>query len=288
MQRRPFGDTGLHVSIVGLGGGPLGDAALSEAEAEALVLGALDLGIDLIDTAPSYGASEARLGRILRGRRDRVTLSTKLGYGVDGVPDWTGPCITGGVERALRVLATDRIDVAHLHSCGPEVLAREDIARALEDAVRAGKVRVAAYSGDGPGLRAAARMAVFRAFQASVNLVDQAALAEPLPAGAGLLGKRALLNAAFVGAAPGRADVEEYARRWAALAPGLPRAVTDDAAAAATRFAAFAGPHAILVGTRRLDRLRAAVAAAEDGPLAPAVVAAIRGAWATFGWPGMI
>ena len=53
MQRRPFGDTGLHVSIVGLGGGPLGDAALSEAEAEALVLGALDLGIDLIDTAPS-------------------------------------------------------------------------------------------------------------------------------------------------------------------------------------------------------------------------------------------
>lgn len=288
MQRRPLGDTGLHASILGLGGGPLGDAGLSEADAEALVLGALDLGVDLFDTAPSYGASEARLGRILRGRRERVVLSTKLGYGVAGVPDWTGPCITAGVERALRLLATDWIDLAHLHSCGPEVLAREDIARALEDAVRAGKVRVAAYAGDGAGLRAAARMPVFRAFQASVNLVDQEALAAPLPAGAALIGKRALMNAAFFGTKDGRVDLEEYAGRWHAIADELPRAVTDDPVRAAARFAAFAGPHAILVGTRSLERLRAAVAAVQEGPLAPAVTAAIRRAWATRGWHGMI
>ena len=41
-------------------------------------------------------------------------ISTKLGDGVDGVEDWTGPCITGGVEQALRILRTDRIDIAHL------------------------------------------------------------------------------------------------------------------------------------------------------------------------------
>lgn len=289
MQRRPLGDTGLHVSILGLGAGPLGDPALAEADAEALVLAALGLGVTLIDTAPSYGASEARLGRILRGRRDGVVLSTKLGYGVAGVPDWTGPCITAGVERALRVLATDRIDVAHLHSCPPEVLAREEVLRALEEAVRAGKVRVAAYSGDDAGLRAALALPVFRSFQASVNLVDQEALTRARPQGAGLLGKRTLLNAAFAGeAAAGRPDVQEYWRRWLALAPALPREVIDEPTAAALRFAAYAGPDAVLVGTRRAEHLRAAAEAIAAGPLPRAVEAAVREAWARHRWPGMI
>lgn len=289
MQKRPLGDSGLNVSVIGLGAGPLGDPELPEAEAEALVLGALDLGVVLIDTAPSYGASEARLGRILRGRRERAVLSTKLGYGVPGVPDWTGPCITAGVERALRVLATDRVDVAHLHSCGPEVLAREDVLRALEEAVRAGKVRVAAYSGDHAGLRAALALPVFRVFQASVNLVDQEALTLARPAGAGLLGKRTLLNAAFAGAGdPGRGDVQEYRRRWLALAPRLPREVLTDPAGAAIRFAAHAGPDAVLLGTRRLGHLQAAVSALAAGPLPPAVFGALREAWGRHRWPGMI
>ena len=62
MQTRRLGATGLTVSEVGLGAGPLGDPALDDADAERLVRAAVDLGVTLIDTAPSYGRSEARIG----------------------------------------------------------------------------------------------------------------------------------------------------------------------------------------------------------------------------------
>lgn len=90
IEARPLGRTGLEVSAIGLGCGPLGAPGLTERDAEALVDAALALGITLFDTAPSYGPSEERLGRTLERHRDRVVLSTKVGYGVDGVPDWTG------------------------------------------------------------------------------------------------------------------------------------------------------------------------------------------------------
>ena len=87
MRKRPLGTTGLEVSELGLGAGPLGGADLDDATAIEIVRGAVDRGITLIDTAPSYGRSEVRIGAALRGVRDQVVLSTKLGYGVPGVPD---------------------------------------------------------------------------------------------------------------------------------------------------------------------------------------------------------
>lgn len=303
MDVRPLGDTGLRLAPLGLGAGPLGDHALDEARVEVLLRGALDLGIGLVDTAPSYGCSEERLGRLLRGARDRVVLSTKLGYGVPGVPDWTGECIAAGVDLALRRLATDRLDIAHLHSCGPEILARDDVLRALEAAVQAGKVRVAAYSGDGEGLRAALRIPLFRVFQVSVNLVDQEALGLPFPAGVGVLGKRALCNAAFFhDHAPERGDVHEYWRRWNLLRTHLREPLRHELPALAVRFAAHVGhashaghasagpqlPHAILLGTTSLDNLAAAAEAIARGPLDPDDHQAIRDAWARYAWPGMI
>jgi len=69
MKRRALGNTGLVVSEVGLGAGPLGGDELDDAAAVQLIHGALDLGITLVDTAPSYGRSEVRLGVALRGRR---------------------------------------------------------------------------------------------------------------------------------------------------------------------------------------------------------------------------
>ena len=59
-------------------------------------------GVNLIDTARGYGLSEERIGRHLAHRRQDFLLSTKVGYGVEGLPDWTYDCIVGGVERALR------------------------------------------------------------------------------------------------------------------------------------------------------------------------------------------
>jgi len=270
---------GLRVSILGLGAGPLGDPSFDGADA--LIGAALDLGINLFDTAPSYGLSEERLGRALATRRDEVVLSTKLGYGVEGVPDWTEECIRRGIDRALRILRTDHLELAHLHSCPPETLANEGILRALEDAVAEGKLRVAAYSGDGAGLRAAIDTGRFGALQVSHNLVDQRALETGLPTSA-VLAKRTLLNAAWSRPDDHRPDVAEYRRRFAALPP------MDDVAATALRFTAFTpGISGALVGTTRVANLRANVAALEKGDLAPEEREVIREVYLHHRWPGL-
>src|SRR5438445_12981722 len=108
---------GLSLSKVGLAAGRIGGPETSDADVDRLVGGALDAGVTLIDTARSYGLSEERLGRALAGRRERVVLSTKVGYGVPGVPDWTPRCITEGVAAAPTRLRPDLPDIVPLPSC---------------------------------------------------------------------------------------------------------------------------------------------------------------------------
>jgi aryl-alcohol dehydrogenase-like predicted oxidoreductase len=280
MKQRALGATGLTVSELGLGAGPLGGSALDDAEAVALVCAAIDLGITLIDTAPSYGRSETRIGVGLRGRRDRVVLSTKLGYGVPGIPDWTGPCITAGVDAALERLGTSWLDIAHLHSCPVDVLARGDVIAALEGAVQAGKVRVAAYSGDGDALAWAIDSGRFGVIQCSVSVADQRALdgavTRASAAGIGVLAKRPLANGVWRHRArPGAQDQAAY---WERLQQMMLPPADADSAAYALRFAlAQPGVSSLLVGTTRLDHLSRAVAAAAAGPLDPAAVDHARG-----------
>ena len=293
MELRPLGKTGLSVSALGLGAGRIGGPETSEADVDRLVGGALDAGVTLIDTARSYGLSEERLGRALAGRRERVVLSTKVGYGVPGVPDWTARSVTDGVDAALLRLRTDRLDVVHLHSCELAILERNGVAEALRSAVQAGKVRVSAYSGEGDALLWAVRSGLFGAVQCSVSVVDQAALdgavAQAAARGIGVLGKRALGNAPWrFDARPTEPDVAEAWDRFRALRP--------DAGGLAwpalfTRFAAFApGVSAVLVGTASLAHLRDAAGAVEQGPLDPARLASLRGAFAGAGrgWSGRV
>ena len=94
LPRRQFGQTGMMVSILGLGGGQIGSSQLSEADAERLLNGALDAGINLIDTARGYGLSEERIGNYLSARRDEFFISTKVGYSIPGHKDWTAGCVT--------------------------------------------------------------------------------------------------------------------------------------------------------------------------------------------------
>lgn len=263
MIRRPLGSTGLSVSALGLGGGPLGDPAVAEPDARAIVDHALERGVTVLDTARSYGDSEARLGRAIEGRRDEVVLSTKVGYGVDGHEDWTGPCIRAGVARALGELRTDRIDVVHLHSCPGHVLQRDDVLRAVQDVVAAGDVRVAAYSGEEEDLDAALATGLFGAVQRSVSPWDQRGV-RGAPLDVGVLAKRPLANACWRplpdDAGPDRV---EYRRRFEAM--GIER---DDWPEVALRFAAFApGVDCALVGTSSLAHLDEAVDAIARGPL---------------------
>jgi aryl-alcohol dehydrogenase-like predicted oxidoreductase len=293
LEERALGTTGLTVSILGLGCGAIGDESVSERDVEALVLHAIDRGVRLFDTARSYGDSEERLGRALRLRPHRAIVSTKVGYGVEGHRDWTGPCIAAGIDRALRTLALERIDVVHLHSCPQQVLADEAILRALEDAVRAGKIAVAAYSGENDDLDAAVRTGVFRSVQLSVSPWDQRSLRELVPSlaaeGIGVIAKRAIANAPWrFEERPSAGDLATYWDRYQALSIDHGELAL---AELALRFTAHA-PHvcSALVGTRSIAHLDAAIDAAARGPLDAGLLAHIASRFEAIGaeWPGVI
>lgn len=145
MTYRRLGDSGLVVSALGLGGNNFGRRLDLDAT-RAVVDAALDAGVTLIDTADTYGESEELLGQVLRGRRDRVVLATKFGGDVHGAngPDWGARAsrryVRTAVERSLRRLQTDWIDLYQLHWPDPSTPMEETLS-VLTDLVREGKVR---------------------------------------------------------------------------------------------------------------------------------------------------
>jgi aryl-alcohol dehydrogenase-like predicted oxidoreductase len=266
---------------------------MDEREVEILLLGALDLGVTLVDAARSYGLAEERIGRHLGRHRTEVVLSTKVGYGIDGLADWTGPCVAAGIDEALRRLRTDHLDIAHLHSCPLETLRRGDVLAALLDAVVAGKVGIAAYSGEGEALAWAVASGAFGAVQSSVNLCDRTSLASVIPAalgrGVAVLAKRTLCNGVWRHAErPSQPDLNEYWRRWHALELPLPGW---DPLELALRFAAHApGVDCALCGTTRLENLRRIVDLVTNGPLPADVSKALATTYDSIGgsWCGVI
>jgi len=123
-------------------------------QSRAVVHAALDHGINLFDTADSYGDSEQRLGEILQGRRDDVLIATKFGsdvrrLGQDNGVDWgargSRRYIHRAVENSLRRLRTDWIDLYQLHRPDPGTPIEETLS-ALDDLVRQGKVRYLGHS----------------------------------------------------------------------------------------------------------------------------------------------
>ncbi len=295
MQKRTFGRTGLSVPVLGFGAMQVGDPRLSETDAAAVLNGALDLGLSLIDTARSYGLSEERIGRHLAKRRDEFVLSTKVGYGIEGIPDWTYDCVMAGVDAARDRLRTDVIDVVHLHSCDLGLLRAGDVARALERCRDLGKLRVVAYSGDDEALRFAIGCGAFGSVQASASICDQQSLGT-LPAararGLGTIAKRPLAGRPWAASRRALDAAEtEYRRRFGALREAGLDLDFADWDAAALRFAAYApGVDCVIVGGTQLPHLQKNAAAAAAGPLGRADEAAIRSAFAAAGsnWRGLV
>ena len=292
MDLRPFGQTGLSVPALGFGAGPLGDERLSDDEAARLLHAAVDAGCTFLDTAPSYGVSEERIGRHLAGRRDEVVLSTKVGYGIPGVEDWTAEAVTRGVERARQRLQADVIDVVHLHSCPLATLEAGAVVDALNACVAAGTVRVAAYSGENEALAWAARSGRFGAVQTSLNVFDQRDVGSLIPeakaAGLGVVAKRPNGNAPWRYAERPAGDYAEvYWDRMTAMGLGF----GEGWAATALRFAAHhTGADVAIVGTTNPEHLRQNAAAVAAGPLPDRVVAEIRATFSRHGagWDGQI
>ena len=210
------------------------------------------------------------------------------------VPDWTREAILGGVERALRELRTDRIDVFLLHSCDLGRLAQGDLVRALEHVRALGKVRAIGYSGDGTALGWAVDCGAFDVIECSLNLVDQHALEAGIvdrarDRGIGVIAKRALANAPW-GAETRSPD--DYRSRFAAMWPDARDIVGAQWHDTAIRFAAYApGVSSALVGTASLDHLASAVRSARRGPLEPApwhdVASRFRASGGS-GWQGVV
>ncbi|HEY5820324.1 MAG TPA: aldo/keto reductase [Propionibacteriaceae bacterium] len=291
MELRTFGETGLSVSVLGLGAGQMGEGWVEESDAAAVLNGALDAGVTLIDTARGYGLSEERIGRHLAHRRDEFVLSTKGGYDIEGTQDWTPANVTGTLDRALGLLRTDRIDIFHLHSCPVEVLERGDLQDTLDAAVAAGKIRVAAYSGDNDALAYAAASGRFGSIETSVNLADQWSLHDVLPlhSGLGVIAKRPIANAPwrFVERPVGH-YAELYWERLRALALDPAGLEWDEFA---VRFSAYAPRvSSAIVGTSKLTNLQRNATLVAKGPLPADVLVAVEQAWQTTGadWPGSV
>lgn len=144
MEYRQLGSAGVRVSAIGLGTNQFG-GKVDQAGVQAILDQALELGINFFDTADVYqqGRSEQTIGNAIKSRRDQVILATKVFHNVGPGPNDRGASrqhIMQGVEASLRRLQTDYIDLYQIHSWDATTPIEETL-RALDDLVRAGKVR---------------------------------------------------------------------------------------------------------------------------------------------------
>jgi aryl-alcohol dehydrogenase-like predicted oxidoreductase len=207
MRYRRLGNSGLPVSVVGIGCNNFG-RKVDAAGTRAVVDAAIDHGITLFDTADVYGnqgGSEEFLGAALKasGRRDDVLIATKFGGNMNGTngPDWgargSRRYIVRAVEASLRRLDTDYIDLYQMHQ--PDALTPiEETLSALDDLIRAGKVRYPGSSNfagwrvaDAAWVARTAHLTPFVSAQNEYSLLNRAVETDLVPAcerfGVGLL-----------------------------------------------------------------------------------------------------
>jgi aryl-alcohol dehydrogenase-like predicted oxidoreductase len=206
MHYRRLGRSGLTVSVVGIGCNNFG-GRVDAARAAEVVYAALDHGITLFDTADVYGAaagaSEEALGAALGRRRDEAIVATKFGLDTRGAygPDWGARggrrYIVRAAEASLRRLGMDYIDLYQLHRPDPQTPMDETLA-ALDDLVRAGKVRYIGHSNlagwqaaDAAWIAKTRHLTPFVSAQNRYSLLDRSVEADLVPAlqhfGLGLL-----------------------------------------------------------------------------------------------------
>lgn len=254
-SRRPIGRSGLTVSPIGFGAFKIGRNQgikyaegydlPDEAACGRLLEGVLDLGIDLIDTAPAYGVSEERIGRHLAARREEFILSTKVGEVFEdgaGHYDFSAAAVDASIDESLRRLSTDRLDLVFVHSDGRD---REivDSGETLDALVRRrdrGDIRAIGFSGKTPaGHLAAIETGVVDALMVEYHPLDESQrpiLEEANQRGIGVVVKKGLASGRL---AP------EMAIPFCLAAPGVA---------------------SIVIGSLNLDNLRRNLEIARDVP----------------------
>ena len=222
MRTRQLGRVGPTVSAIGLGCMPMSGVygVSSDADAIAAINRALDLGVNLLDTADVYGGghNEELVGRAIRGRRDEVVLATKFGIlrdeegkpaGISGRPDH----IRQACEASLRRLGVETIDLYQQHRVDPQTPIEETVG-ALAELVAEGKVRFIGLSEAlAPDLRRASAIHPITSVQSEYSLLERGVEDEVLPAcqelGIGFLAFAPLVRGLLAGSLTPSRDLDE-------------------------------------------------------------------------------
>ena len=209
METRILGNTGLEVSRLGIGLAAIGEEETFDTikTVEVVLKTALDQGITFFDTAECYFYSEEMVGQSISDRRSEFLLATKCGHPA-GLQesgeydiDWSIEGILLTLDRSLKRLKTDYVDLLQLHSCGVEVLEQGEVIAALTKARDAGKTRFIGYSGDNEAAQWAVDSGHFDTLQTSFSLADQrprnGLLQKAKAQGLGVIAKRPIANTAW-------------------------------------------------------------------------------------------
>lgn len=290
MEKRQLGKTDMNVSVLGFGGAEIGFEGATPETVEKLLNSALDAGLNVIDTAECYEGSEELIGQAVGHRREQFYLFTKCGHprGV-GSEDWSSASILESIERSLRRLQTDRLDLVQLHSCSESVLQKGEAIAALQTARERGYTRYIGYSGDSRAAKFAVDSGAFDTLQTSINIADQEPIESTVPLAReremGVIAKRPIANAAWKS---GHKPIDSYQHTyWDRLRKldyeFIRGRSLDHSIAQALRFTlSVPGVHTAIVGTTKPERWQANARLIEAGVLPAAEFQEIRERWDDF------
>jgi len=284
MEKRTLGKTGMAVTVLGYGAAEIGFQGVPQDTVTKLINGALDAGLNMIDTAECYINSEEMIGQAVSHRRNDYLLFTKCGHDNDG-DHWNPAKMAAQIDRSLKLLRTDRVDLIQLHSCSEEKLRQGDVIEVVQRARDSGKTRFIGYSGDSHAALYAVESGLFDTLQTSVSIADQESIDLVLPEAKarnmGVIAKRPIANAAWkTGAKPENAYRHTYWDRLALLEYPFLKQDPDHAIGTALRFTlSVDGVHTAIVGTTRPERWKQNAELLNAGPLDGKQIEIIRSRW---------
>lgn len=287
LERRRLGRTGLEVSALGFGAWEIGWTDVDAGDEVGRLLNrALDLGLSLIDSSAAYRWSEELIAKYVGHRRDEFVFATKCGswrvLQPDGewvqTLDYSAKAIAPQIERSLKRLKTDRIDIMQLHSPSVDDLTDGDGLEGLKRAQEEGKVRFIGLSADGEAAATAIACGQFDTLQLTYNALEQGPghlIAAAREKDMGIIAKGPIANGAYLHAErPGGEQGTWWDRALHVLDPAVIGG-RPPVEAMLRWLLADDRVHTGILGTTNLGHLEANVAAAERGPLPAAVVAAM-------------